>query len=291
MVANLSRYAQWTELPLAGYQGRVPVELFGARGVPRIGADPYLISLGPHSFLWFRLASDPAASELGAGQGDLPELPWRGDLRDLLQRSGDDGAGILLRWMRRQSWYRGGAREVRSARVVATLVIPSQPRAMLASLEVQYRHDDTVTYLLPLTWQREPDPEAIAAVGPQAIIARLVGSAEVALLLDGSQVPGVLKTLLQIVLGRRHARVGEGELVGHRQPGLGAAIGPVSRDLEAWPIRELLSMSNSSAIFWGRLVLKLYRVLEVGRTPTWSWESSSAAEGSPAYPASWARWR
>ena len=64
VVANLSRYAQWTELPLDAFEGRVPVELFGSVDFPRIGADPYMISLGPHSFLWFRLARDPVAGEI-----------------------------------------------------------------------------------------------------------------------------------------------------------------------------------------------------------------------------------
>ena len=75
VVANLSRYAQWTELPLAGYEGRVPIELFGSVEFPRVGADPYLISLGPHSFLWFRLAADPVAGELAAGAATCPSWP------------------------------------------------------------------------------------------------------------------------------------------------------------------------------------------------------------------------
>ncbi len=65
VVANLSRYAQWTELPLGRYEGRIPVELFGSVEFPRIGREPYMVSLGPHSFLWFRLAADPATESAG----------------------------------------------------------------------------------------------------------------------------------------------------------------------------------------------------------------------------------
>ena len=86
VVANLSRYAQWTELPLTDFEGRVPVELFGAVEFPRIGTDPYLISLGPHSFLWFRLAADPVAAEVVTSSADLPELAWRGDLMARIER-------------------------------------------------------------------------------------------------------------------------------------------------------------------------------------------------------------
>ena len=41
----------------------MPVELFGAVEFPRIGSEPYRVTLGPHSFLWFRLARDPSAGE------------------------------------------------------------------------------------------------------------------------------------------------------------------------------------------------------------------------------------
>ena len=126
VVANLSRYAQWTELDLAEYAGLVPVELFGAVEFPRIGSDPYLVSLGPHSFQWFRLARDPVMTERPAGAGgELPELPWRGDLGQLLGSPGPGVAGVLLRWMRSRQWYRGGGQPVLAARIVDVVVMPS----------------------------------------------------------------------------------------------------------------------------------------------------------------------
>jgi maltose alpha-D-glucosyltransferase/alpha-amylase len=33
----------------------LPVELFGETVFPRIGEQPYFLSLGPHTFYWFRL--------------------------------------------------------------------------------------------------------------------------------------------------------------------------------------------------------------------------------------------
>ena len=101
----------WTSAP---YAGQVPVELFGAVEFPRIGSQPYLVNLGPHSFLWFRLARDPLAGEGPAWhEGDLPELRWRGDLAQLLRRPGEQVADVLLRWMLTRSWYRGAARPCR----------------------------------------------------------------------------------------------------------------------------------------------------------------------------------
>jgi maltose alpha-D-glucosyltransferase/alpha-amylase len=54
-VANLSRFAQYVELDLGRFGGRIPVELIGRVHFPRIGELPYLLTLGPHDFLWFEL--------------------------------------------------------------------------------------------------------------------------------------------------------------------------------------------------------------------------------------------
>ncbi|MBV9896418.1 MAG: maltose alpha-D-glucosyltransferase [Chloroflexi bacterium] len=55
VVNNLSRFVQPVELDLSPYAGYVPVELFGETVFPRITENPYFLSLGPHTFYWFRL--------------------------------------------------------------------------------------------------------------------------------------------------------------------------------------------------------------------------------------------
>ncbi len=54
-VHNLSRYAQFVELDLAAHAGASPLELWSERPFPRVGAAPYLLTLGPHGFFWFAL--------------------------------------------------------------------------------------------------------------------------------------------------------------------------------------------------------------------------------------------
>ena len=58
---NLSRFVQPVELDLTKFVGHVPVELFGETVFPRIGQAPYFLSLGPHTFYWFRLEQPAAA--------------------------------------------------------------------------------------------------------------------------------------------------------------------------------------------------------------------------------------
>jgi len=55
VVNNLSSTAQAVELDLRRYKGNIPIEMFGRNMFPRVGDLPYLLTLGPYQFYWFRL--------------------------------------------------------------------------------------------------------------------------------------------------------------------------------------------------------------------------------------------
>jgi maltose alpha-D-glucosyltransferase/alpha-amylase len=55
VVNNLSSSAQAVELDLRRYQRNIPIEMFGRNMFPRVGDTPYLLTLGPYQFYWFRL--------------------------------------------------------------------------------------------------------------------------------------------------------------------------------------------------------------------------------------------
>lgn len=57
-VANLSRSAQAAEIDLSPWKGRVPREMLGRAQFPRIGDGPYLVTLAPYGFFWFRLSEE-----------------------------------------------------------------------------------------------------------------------------------------------------------------------------------------------------------------------------------------
>jgi maltose alpha-D-glucosyltransferase / alpha-amylase len=63
-VNNLSRFPQPVELDLRRHEGAEPVELVGGVHFPPIGELPYLLTLAPHGFYWFRLVR--AQGEAGA---------------------------------------------------------------------------------------------------------------------------------------------------------------------------------------------------------------------------------
>ena len=55
VVNNLSSAAQAVELDLKRYKGNILIEMFGKNIFPRIGDLPYLLTMGPYQFYWFRL--------------------------------------------------------------------------------------------------------------------------------------------------------------------------------------------------------------------------------------------
>jgi maltose alpha-D-glucosyltransferase / alpha-amylase len=55
VVNNLSSAAQAVELDLKRYKGNILIEMFGKNIFPRIGELPYLLTMGPYQFYWFRL--------------------------------------------------------------------------------------------------------------------------------------------------------------------------------------------------------------------------------------------
>jgi maltose alpha-D-glucosyltransferase/alpha-amylase len=55
VVNNLSSSAQAVELDLRRYKGDILIEMSGKSVFPRVGDLPYLLTMGPYQFYWFRL--------------------------------------------------------------------------------------------------------------------------------------------------------------------------------------------------------------------------------------------
>jgi maltose alpha-D-glucosyltransferase/alpha-amylase len=59
-VHNLARSAQAVQLDLSRWEGLVPEEMLGRTKFPAIGSLPYLLTLGPRGWFWFRLVEGGA---------------------------------------------------------------------------------------------------------------------------------------------------------------------------------------------------------------------------------------
>src|SRR5689334_12698550 len=65
LVHNLAGSAQAVELDLASFSGVTPVELFGDSRFPPVSPRPYMLSLAPYGYYWFKLERQSAEGSYG----------------------------------------------------------------------------------------------------------------------------------------------------------------------------------------------------------------------------------
>jgi maltose alpha-D-glucosyltransferase/alpha-amylase len=123
-VANLARSVQPVELDLARFKGMTPVEMFGLTEFPKIGDQPYFLTLGPYAFYWFKIQQAPTSMTARVAPEtatDVPEVPalfvgaaWEtvldGNVRTLIERD------LLVPFLSRQRWFGGKSRRCQRAR-------------------------------------------------------------------------------------------------------------------------------------------------------------------------------
>ncbi len=263
-VANLSRSAQPTELDLSPWKGRVPLEMLGRTRFPAIGELPYMITLAPYGFYWFRLQerdkSDPEVPRA------LPEfetlvVPVNSTWVSLARTRGVFERDVLPGYLARTRWYPERSPAAIHPRLTAAIPFCDigDNRPWLAFFEARQR-GETARYVLPMQieWARfdreRYNPRAFAAVRQGAREGTLLDVASdhifIALLLRN------LRERLTVV-----------------ENGFRLEFRPTSKFSEK-PIRQPeriraveTEQSNSTALVDNDYVVKIYRKLETGTNP------------------------
>src|SRR5207247_4437636 len=75
IVVNLSRSVQPAELNLTAFAGLIPIEMFGLTEFPRVGEQPYFLTLGPYASYWFSLQRAPLQISQTAPRAEAPPDP------------------------------------------------------------------------------------------------------------------------------------------------------------------------------------------------------------------------
>ena len=189
-VANLSRSVQPVELDLSRFQGMIPVEMLGQTEFPRIGQQPYFLSLGAYAFTWFRLlqtapsTTERTTPETTAPSPDVPSLfvgaVWDtlldGSVRALIERD------LLGPFLQRQPWFQGD--RPRSVRFKDWGVLHGGPEPIFLTI-VEADLDDpseergaTVSrqYFVPLALRSAEHVQTIQDRVPHAVLARVTGA-------------------------------------------------------------------------------------------------------------------
>ncbi len=198
-VANLSRSAQAAELDLSAFKGRVPVEMLGRTRFPRIGDTPYVVTLVPYGFFWFRLTEEPEEHQEERPPHEFTTLVlsegWQslvgGRARHALERD------VLPAFLAERRWFAGKGRGLPVVTIRSGFPLEREGANACIALVGVAAADGEQLYQLPLAvrWTRfdrvaPPPKNAIAAVrrGPrEGTLLDAAGEKEfMALLLNGA---------------------------------------------------------------------------------------------------------
>jgi maltose alpha-D-glucosyltransferase/alpha-amylase len=270
-VTNLSRTVQPVELDLSAFAGMIPVEMLGLTEFPKIGQQPYFLTVPPYYFYWFRLQIAPApvaaqrAPETAVPVEALPAffmgVAWdtllEGNVRTLIERES------LVPFLQRQRWFGGKARPVRAAHFVDWgLVRRGEHPSFLTIVEVDYEEGARERYLVTLAIVAGPAADAILATTPQIALARVTGARK-GLVVDATADNPFSEGLLDVLDERWTVRAKRGVVRARRTP----AFGELRGDGPLTPKRLGAEQSNTSLAYGDRLVLKLFRRVENGPNP------------------------
>ncbi|MGH8915245.1 MAG: putative maltokinase, partial [Acidimicrobiia bacterium] len=256
---NLSRHSQPVAIDLSRFEGIEPVELFGRTRFPAVGANPYMLTIGPHDFYWFGLDRSQAVVEEPSG---LPRITVRGELTSVF-RARAQLERALVSDIQTRRWFRSKAHQVRGGQMVDRVDVPGTD-SMVVFLQIDYVERDPEVYAVPIALAIGLDAERILQDSPGAVIAEVQSGEDMGILYDGAFDPSFPSALIALAAGRRRLR-GRSLRLGARRI---AGCRTLTREIEGEPVRVGgVEQSNTSLIFGEQLILKLYRKVEPGHNP------------------------
>jgi maltose alpha-D-glucosyltransferase/alpha-amylase len=274
IVANLARSVQPVELDLAAFAGLVPVEMFGRAALPRVGTSPYFLTLGPHAFYWFQLqetVSEVASRLAPVVTEEVEKIPtlevsrsWEsvlgGGSRKELEGS------IVPAFLRAQRWFGGKGRRIEGVRVADWGDFPAgESHIFLLFLEVTFTDGNSDLYFLPVGVATGPAVAHMLQSLKSWAIARFHGPDGEALLHDALADDDACTALLDAIASGREFATRSGQVRAFPTAAFAELRGNPAQRL---PVVRGPATSSNSLVFYGRrLLLKLFRRLEVGVNP------------------------
>ena len=267
VVVNLSRFVQPVELDLGAFKHCRPIELFGRTEFPPITAQPYLLTLGPHSFYWFSLESRAASATVRPVPAPRA-ITVDGDWSQVLQGKPKAALEALLpNFLRPLRWFGGKSKTIKQITLKDAVPVPAADAiaGYLVLLQVDYVQGDPEVYSLPLAFAAGPAAARIRETSPHAVVADLATSGGAAgVLYDAVGSADFGQALLDLMVARRRSRGARGEIEGTRTSGLRRLLGEGPPPA---PTVSRAEQSNSSVVYGDKVILKLFRRLGVGVNP------------------------
>jgi maltose alpha-D-glucosyltransferase/alpha-amylase len=284
VVANLSRFVQYVELDLSRFKGMCPIELFSHSPFPQIGDLPYLLTLGPHGFVWFSVETPRAGVVADLSDYKTPRIQLtsatdgllRAQTRQALRR-------ILPEYLPRCRWFRSKTRTIKSADIADLVPLSEGENAHhIAFVNLEYANAEPETYVLPLGIAGGQQASDIREHWPEHVIADVTipavtngkpstngasnngAGAGDGVLYDATVDPGFGREMLALIERHRRGKNQSNELAAHSTEAFrelyGAGDIPEPKMMKA-------EQSNTSIMFGDRFIMKMFRKLESGLNP------------------------
>jgi len=272
-VANLARSMQPVELDLSRFKGMTPVEMLGLTELPKIGDQPYFLTLGPYAFFWFKIQQTPTsftarvAPETATDVPDVPALlvgaAWEtvldGNVRTLIERD------LLLPFLHRQRWFGGKSRRSRRARFIDWGVLRRGPQPLFVTIvEVEFEDGGRDEYFLPLTIRRYADAKAVLEESPHVVLANVTGARK-GVLFDAWLDDAYARTVLDALDREEQIATKRGTIRAVQSRSFAALRNSLAQDFAI--SRMGVEQSNTSIVFGSRLIAKLFRRVQPGINP------------------------
>ena len=262
VVANLSRTTQVAELDLSAYRGAVPVELSGRTRFPAVGDAPYMLTMGPYSFMWLLMTRE--TEERPMIDLRTEEVIAADTWEDLMSgRANEQFEQQLERYIRGKRWFGGKAREIASSELLELLAL-DRSTIQLAAVRVNYVEGPAETYVLPLTmaWGAAAKEDETNA---DLVVTRLKGKRSSGVVYEAVTHDAFTKSILNLFRQRKTLRGKRGTIAAEKtrlSPKEAIKLDPA---LTGYVARA--EQSNTSIIYGEKLFVKLFRKLEAGINP------------------------
>jgi maltose alpha-D-glucosyltransferase/alpha-amylase len=270
VVANLSRFVQYVQLDLKEYAGCIPEEVLGRARFPRVTDQPYLLTIGPHGFIWFSLpqvepAGQPSAEPSTAAARELPILPGDGPIARRFRPAAREQIEALLPEYLGRHRSPSGQSRISSCEISrAAPIRVGADEVWFLLVRVHFREGVGETVCLGLTFVPDAALDQLLLPVETAGLARITGP-EPGVLCDALTVPSCCRALLRGILAGRSRVTAEGEIEAGPLPGQ-APTDPDSASELALSIRH--SPRDNTAVFYGEsYVLKVFNRVEDGINP------------------------
>ncbi|HEY6459877.1 MAG TPA: maltose alpha-D-glucosyltransferase, partial [Polyangiaceae bacterium] len=264
VVANLSRFAQYTELDLSRYKGMLPQELFGKARFPAVGDAAYPLTLGPHGFYWFSL-DRPKTTDERLSVPPPPSAVECTTLEALLSTERAALEEVLPHYLEGRPWYAGRDRAVRSTQVedVHRLGgLDGQP-VYFVFARVEYLDGEPELYSLPLAWV--PSSRPVAENAAMVARVRCTGDGTEGALVDAGDDAPAARAILEAIARREQSRTRAGMLAASVVGGEEIAV--VTGDPTLEPHKVGTERHHSTIRYGERFMLRCMRRIDEGPSP------------------------